>query len=124
MPHPAHRLNVLRLFRGQTKVIELTIKDQDGRAAKLTTGVEIIATIKASVSDATALVVKKVGAGIDITDADLGKAVLTFDIDDTDLDPKTYSWDVWVEFPGSPKVRQPVVDPSDFVVRAGLANFS
>jgi len=124
MAHPGNRLNKLSAVRHQTKVFEVLVEDQDGRPAKLG-GAEMYVTIKASAVDETPLVQKTVGDGIEIPDPSKNKAVVTLSTDDTGaLEPGGYVYDAWVVFPGTPPVRQPVVESAEFEVRRGVTTFA
>lgn len=122
MPHPSNRLNKLRAVRHQTKVFSVTAKDQDGRAAKLG-GASMFVTVRRSPSSAV-LVAKTVGDGIEITEPDKGVAVVTLSTDDTaSLEVGVHKYDVWVEFPGSPVVRQPLVKLADLEITDSVTAF-
>jgi hypothetical protein len=121
MPHPSNRLNTLRALRHQTKVFEVTVKDQDGRRAKLG-GAQIFCTV-AETPGGPPIFVKTLDDGIEVTDADNGVAVVTFSTVDMDLDLAVYKYDVWVEYPGDPVVRQPVIRTADLEVGAGVTSF-
>lgn len=125
MPHPANRLNTIRLIRGQTKSFLITVKDQDGRPAKLNLATDIRMTVRAAEGDdATALIVKTLGDGIEIVDAAKGKAKVTLSSTDTDIAAATYEYDIWVSYPGTPEVRDPVVKPAQLIVSDSVTTFS
>ena len=110
MPHPANKLNTIRMVRGQTKVILVTVKTAAGRVAQLGAA-SLFFTLRKGAST-TVLIAKKSGDGIEVTDAESGEATITLDITDTDLAAGEYRFDVWVTFPATetePEVRQPVV---------------
>lgn len=125
MPHPANRLNTIRVLQGETKTLVVTVTDQDGRAAKLD---DLILTLTArkNITDAEATFVKDNGAngGIEVTDAGAGKAVVTLSSSDTDQAPGTYKYDLWTEAPGSPPVRKPVVRTADLIVTRSVTVFA
>lgn len=125
MPHPANRLNVIRVLQGETKTLLVTIRTSEGKAAKLG-GAKLIMTARAAITDATPLFVKDNDAngGIEVTDANEGKASITLDSDDTTQDPGTYKYDLWVVYPGSPEVRQPVIRVADLVVSRSVTVFA
>lgn len=122
MPHPATRLNKIQVVRGQTKVIEITVKTREGRPAKLS-GATLYLTVRKR-ADTDVLIVKTSGDGIEITDAAKGVAVATLNINDTDIEAGDYRYDVWVEYPGDPPVRQPVVQFAEMKVTDGLTDFT
>lgn len=123
MPHPPNRLNTLQAFQHQTKIFSIRVKDQDGRAVKLS-GVEVIMTVKAALDSPVALITKKVGDGVEITDADNGEAKITLSTNDTGgLVPGVYRYDIWVEFPGEPVERQPVIRAASLEIGRGVTTF-
>lgn len=123
MPHPPNRLNTLQAFRYQTKVFALLIKDQDGRVVKLGEA-QIFMTVKESAVAEVALISKSVGNGIEVTGADQGKARVTLNTNDTGgLAPGTYKYDIWIELPGDPVERQPVVRAANLEIVQGVTSF-
>lgn len=122
MPHPANRLNVIRLVRGQTKVFIIRVKDQDGRPAKLNLATDIRMTVRDADGDEIFVLTK--GSGIEVIDAANGKAKVTCSSTNTDIAAATYNYDIWVTYPGTPLVRDPVVKPSDFIVSESVTAFS
>lgn len=125
MPHPANRMNTIRLVRGQTKSFLITVKDQDGRSAKLNLATDIRMTVRVAEGDSPAsLIVKTLGGGIEIVDAAKGKAKVTLSSTDTDIAVATYEYDIWVIYPGTPEVRDPVVRPAKLIVSDSVTTFS
>lgn len=119
MPHPANRLNTLRVIRHETKVFDVTIKDQDGRAVKLADA-RLIMSIGAP--GAVVLVVET-GSGIEVTDAANGKARVTLSAAQTaSLAVGTLRYDLWSELPGP--IRHPVIRSADLVVSDGVTSFA
>lgn len=124
MPHPNARLNRVQVVRGQTKVLGLTIKKSDGRAASLS-GAQLYMTVRKR-PDADVLVSKSTDDGIQIDDAGKGQATVTLSIEDTDLEAGEYRYDIWVVYPGQngePDTRQPVVHYAQLHVVDGLTDF-
>lgn len=121
MPHPPNRFNAVRLVRGQTKVLTVTVKDEDGRPAKLTGVEDVVMSIGRLGSEPT--VVKRLGTGIQITDQANGKLKVTLSSTDTALAVGTYKYDLWIECPGEPPVRKPVVKLADITVEDRLTAF-
>lgn len=125
MPTPGKLMNVVRLVQGQTKVLELTVKDKDGRPASLSSA-DIYLTAKKNITDATpALCISTVSGDIVITDAAGGLATITIPSTATDIDVGSYRYDVWVVFTiPDPDIRQPVIRNSELCVDARLGDFS
>ena len=122
MPHPVNSLNTLRMVQGQTKVISVKVKTANGRIAKLS-GAKMFFSLRKR-AGGTVLIAKTTDDGIEITNASKGEAVITLDIDDTGLAPGEYRYDVWVEYPGTPVVRQPVVKFAQLFVVNSLTDFT
>ncbi len=123
MPHPSNRLNKIRAFRHQTKVFEVTAKDQDGKIAKLTGDVKLFVTV-AEAAGGPALFTKTLDDGIEITDAEHGVFVVTFStVDMALLKAKTYKYDAWIEYPGDPVTREPIIRVADLEVSEGVTVF-
>jgi len=122
MPHPANRLNTLQAVRHATKSFEVTVKDQDGRPVKLG-GATLIMSV--GLAGGPPLVVKRSDdQGIEITDADKGKARVTLSSADTaGLTAGTHKYDFWIEWPGDPVVRYQVIKLADLVVSDGMTAF-
>ena len=58
------------------------------------------------------------------TDKEADEAVATLNINDTaQLEAGTYRYDVWIEFPGDPPVRQPVVQYAEIHVSDSVTEF-
>jgi hypothetical protein len=122
----ANRLNVIRLCRGQTKVIELKVKTKEGRPASLD-GATIYFTAAAS-AGATP-VIAKIGTqetpnGIEFTDPANGVAIITLSSTETDVPVDCYRYDIWVELPGTPPERQCVVANAELRVEPSITTFA
>lgn len=122
MPHPINSLNTLRMVQGQTKVISVKVKQANGRLAKLS-GAKMFFSLRKKASGPV-LIAKTIDDGIEITNGDKGEAVITLDINDTNLASGEYRYDVWTEFPGDPPVRQPVVKNAQLYVVNSLTDFT
>jgi len=126
MPKPGNRTNAIEIIRGETKFLEVEVKTSAGRIAKLQ-GAVLYMTVRKR-PDADALVVKKTGDGIEVTDASKGRALVTLNINDTNLEAGEYRYDVWVEFPAASEnelpVRQPVITFAPMHVEDDLTDFS
>ena len=126
MPQPGNRTNAIEIVRGETKFLEVEVKTSKGRIAKLTGSTLYMSVRKRPDSDV--LVSKKSGDGIEIIDAEKGRALVTLNINDTNLEAGEYRYDVWVEFPpeteGDLPVRQPVITYAPMHVKDGLTDFS
>lgn len=125
MPHPPNSLNTVRLVKGQTKILGLTVKTAEGKRAKLT-GADIFLTVRKS-RGTTVLISKSTPAssGIEITNAQQGEAVVTLSITDTGgLGLGEHLYDAWVTFPGNPEVRHPVVQNAQMHVTDSITDFS
>ena len=122
MPHPVNSLNTLRVVRGQTKTIRVKVKTAAGRNAKLSGAKMIFSLRKRALGDL--LISKSTDDGIEITDPAKGEAVITLNVTDTDLAAGEYRYDVWVEYPGDPPVRQPVVKFAQLFIVDALTDFS
>jgi hypothetical protein len=121
MPSPPNLLNNIRVVRGQTKVLQMTVKTCEGAAASLG-GATIYFTARDG--DGAVVIRKKSPDGIEITDEAKGKATITLSSTDTDIDQGCYRYDVWVEFAGTPPIRHPVVKGAEMVIEASYADFS
>lgn len=122
MPHPSNRLNAIRLVQGQTKSVSVKVKTNEGRVATLI-GAKLYLTVRKT-AGSPILITKTTGDGIEVTDAAKGEAVATLNINDTaQLEAGTYRYDVWIEFPGDPPVRQPVVQYAEIHVSDSVTEF-
>lgn len=121
MPSPPNRMNVIRVVRGQTKVLLITVKDQSGRPAKLNQATDIRMSVRHEAEPV--VITKKLGEGIDIVDASKGQARITLSSEDTNIAPMTYQYDVWVSYEGTPPVRDPVVKRADMIVTESVTSF-
>jgi hypothetical protein len=122
MASPPNLLNNVRLVRGQTKVLKITVKTCDGAPASLN-GCTLYMTTRASAT-ATALIQKSGSDGFQITDASAGEATLTLSSTDTDIPKGSYYYDIWVVFSGTPPIRHPVVKNAEFIVESSMTDFS
>ena len=122
MPHPANRMNALQVVRHATKSFEVTIKDQDGRPVKLG-GAAMVMSIGPVGGPPT--VTKRTGEGIEVTDADKGKARVTLSSDDTaSLTAGTHKYDLWAFWPGGvPEVRYQIIKLADLIASDGMTTF-
>lgn len=123
MPQPANLLNSIRVVRGQTKVLDVVVKTCEGRLASLD-GSTLYFTVREVVGGVVTFRCKSPDDGIDITDANKGEATITISSTKSDVDPGCYAYDLWVEFPGVPPIRHPVVKKAELTVEASLADFS
>lgn len=124
MPHPANsRLNAIRMVRGQTKKLQLSVKTREGRPARLAEA-KLYMSVSRGVGEDVVLR-KQTGDGIDVTDPVKGVASIVLSSDDTfQLASGTYRYDVWVEFPGTPPERYPVVQFAQIEVLDSVTEFS
>jgi len=123
MPSPANLLNSIRLVRGQTKILDVVVKTCEGRMASLD-GAVLYFTVREEVGGAVTFRCKSPDDGIEITDAGNGEATITVDSAKSDVVPGCYFFDLWIELPGTPPVRHPVVKKAELTVEASLADFS
>lgn len=123
MPAPANLLNTIRVVRGQTKVLHVTVKTHEGKVASLN-GAKLYFTARESPGSTVLISLTSPDNGIQITDAANGKATVTMSSSDTDLDVGCYWYDLFVEFPGTPPIRHPVVKKSELVVEPAIVSFS
>lgn len=114
MPHPPNRFNNIRVVSGQTKRLRVTVKDKDGRPAKLNQAEDIVMT--AIDHDGEPVFTKHKGDGIEISDASKGQLMIELSSTDTALEAATYKYDLWIIYAGTPPVRDPVVKEADLVV--------
>lgn len=121
MPHPANRLNTVRLCRGQTKVLTVAVKAREGTCANLN-GATIYFTVRESTTGPVIIGLISPD-GIEITDALNGKATITIASDLTNIDKGCYRYDIWVEYPGSPPERHCVVKFAEFIVEDAITAF-
>lgn len=119
MPHPAGRLNALRVVRNETKIFEVSVKGQDGRAVNLS---EAVLYMSVGTQGSAPSITKQSGSGIETTDAKAGKAEVTLSSADTaSLPAGTYKWDLWVSLPGD--IRHIVVKLADFLLSDAMTRF-
>jgi len=123
MPQPANLLNSIRVVRGQTKVLDVVVKTCEGHFASLN-GATLYFTVREEVGGSVLIRLKSPDEGIEITDAANGEATITISSTDSDLTPGCYFYDLWVEFPGTPPIRHPVVKKAELTIEASLADFS
>lgn len=124
MPHPKSSLNEIRLVRGQTKVFQAKVKTKAGRKANLQ-DVSVFMSIQKQ-AGSPVLVTKSTpkSSGIEVTNPADGEITVTLSTYDTDsLNPGTYRYDLWVEFPGDPPVRHPVVKFAELRVVDSVTQF-
>jgi hypothetical protein len=123
MPQPANLLNKVYVVRGQTKVLDVVVKTCEGRLASLE-GATLYFTVRAEVGGAVIFRCKSPDDGIEITDAAAGEATITISSTKSDVSPACLAYDLWVEFPGDPPIRHPVVKKAELTIEASLADFS
>jgi hypothetical protein len=123
MPLPANLLNNVKVVRGQTKVLDVVVKTCEGRLASLD-GATLYFTVREEVGGTVLIRLKSPDEGIEITDAAAGEATITISSADSDQASGCYYYDLWVEFPGSPPIRHPVVKKAELTIEASLADFS
>lgn len=117
MTSPGQLMNRVALCRGQTKVLKVTIKDQHGCAADLSSAT-LYFTVRASVDDPLLMCLSSPDNGIEITDAANGLATITISSDDSDIEPGRYKYALWVEYAGDPPLRHPVVKSAEFCIES------
>lgn len=107
--HPERSLNEVRLVQGQTKTLKVKVKTRQGRNAKLQ-GAVIYCSVYEKPGEPVLIALKSPDNGIEIIDPQKGEAIVTMSSTDTQaLSVGTYRYDCWVEYPGDPPVREPVV---------------
>lgn len=119
--------NVLTLYRGQTKRIDLALTDEDGSALDLTTA-RIFFTVTKNPEDANPVFRKDSANGsseIEITFPKLGEIIVFVSANDTiTLEEGRYFYDIWVEIvTGQEITRFPVIEPTYFIVKAAPSRF-
>ena len=124
MTTPGKLMNNVRLVQGQTKVLELTVKDKDGRPASLS-GADIYFTAKLNPTDTTpAICVSTLSGDIVITDAAGGLATITLPSTVTDIAKGRYRYDIFLIFSiPDPEIRQPVIHNAELCVETRISNF-
>lgn len=113
--------NSLTVYRGASKTLEITVKTSAGTAVKLQ-NVRILFSVKREPGVKPALIQKTSDSAleIEITKPNEGKARIYLEASDTvQLDPGTYTFDVWVFFTLTGK-RYMVVKPATFEVLPGV----
>ena len=124
MPSPPNLLNTIRLVRGQTKVLSVTVKTCEGAPASLN-GATIYFTVREEVGGAVTFRCKSPDDGIEITDAGAGEATITISSTKSDVTPGCYFYDIFVSFEAvDPPIRHPVVKKSELIIEPSLADFS
>ena len=84
----------INIYRGDTEDITVTVKDKAGNAFDLT-GYTMRLTVKETKSDTDANAI--IGPIIAVVaDPPSGKGVVSLSVTDTDVDPKTYFYDVQI----------------------------
>ena len=121
MPHPANRLNTLRVCRGQTKTLQIEVKTKEGKPANLA-GATIYLTVRKSATGPVLIGIISPD-GVTIDDPACGLATITIGSDQTDLEKDCYRYDIWVEYPGSPPERHCVVKYAEFIVEDAITTF-
>lgn len=122
MTAPANMLNSVRLVKGQTKVLKITVKTCDGAPASLA-GATLYMTTRLDASS-TAVIQKSGTNGFQITDSAKGLATLTLSSTDTNIARGCYYYDIWVVFDGTPPIRHPIVKNAQFIVEDSITSFS
>lgn len=126
MPHPANRLNAIRLVQGQTKKVRVRVRTKEGRVVRLE-GAKLYMSVRKTAGD-TLLITKTSDSGIELTDLAKGEATITLDSTDTaQLEAGAYRYDVWVEFPAegsTPATRYPVVQYAEIHVEDSVTEFA
>jgi len=115
MTSPGQLMNRVSLCRGQTKVLKVTIKNQHGQCADLSSAT-LFFTVRASVDEPLLMCLSSPDEGIEITDAAKGLATVTISSEDSDIEPGRYKYALWVEYDGDPPLRHPVVKSAEFCV--------
>lgn len=114
----------IRIYRGASKTVQLTVKKIDGTAYDLS-GATLILTVKKDLHDQLPLFQKsnKVGGiGVTIVSAKGGVVQFSFIPADTHKsDPRHYVYDVWVV--DSSFNQYVLIPPSDFEVEPGVTIF-
>ena len=121
MSNPPVLLNVVRLVRGQTKVLRITVKERTGAPANLA-GATIYFTARETPTSEV-LICKTNGDGVTIDDPANGIATITLNSEDTEIERGSYLYDVWVEYGGDPPIRHPVVKSAELCVEERLGAF-
>lgn len=89
------KMSHIEFFRGDSKVINLTVKDQDGNPVDIT-GATITFTVKEDAADADDDAVIQVDG--DPIPGSEGKAKIELEPTDTDVEPKTtYVFDIQIK---------------------------
>jgi hypothetical protein len=123
LPVASNRLNALRLVQGQTKSFLVAVKTKEGRVVNLGSA-KLYMSVRRT-AGTTVLISKTSGDGIEITDAAKGEATITLETTDTaQLVAGDYRYDVWVEFPGDPPKRQPIVQYAEIHVEDSITEFT
>ena len=124
MPQPANLLNTIRIVRGQTKVLRVTVKTCEGALASLS-GATLYFTVREEIGGTVTFRCKSPDDGVEITDAGSGEATITISSTKSDVTPGCYLYDIFVSFETSdPQIRHPVVKKSELIVEPSLADFS
>lgn len=113
--------NVLRIVRGETKTLQLTVSDESGDPVDLTDG-RVVFGVKRRVDDVGLILSKDSEKGVDEVELDdprRGRAQIKLLAADTRrLDAKDYVYDVWVVLTSG--ARHPVIPPSVLEVVSGV----
>jgi len=112
--------NSLEVYRGETKTLNLTVKDGAGNLVDLT-GSTLYFTVKKREAERDC-VIQKISsdtAQIEIASpATRGTAEIFLYPSDTNIDPGKYRFDIWIVLPSG--ARHVVVRPSIFEVVTGV----
>jgi hypothetical protein len=124
MAYPPNLLNGLRVVKGQSKSFQITITKKSGAKAKLSSSARLV--FSAGRGD-TVFFSKNSdpGGGIEITDRENGKAILTLEVADIDtLNTGSNDYDLWVDHGGTPPRREPAVDKAELFATESVTSFS
>jgi len=97
----------LECYKGDTKTITVTVKDEDGNNQNIT-GTTIVITVKSLATDDDAD--KKIQKTFTVKDQSvyLGQAAVTLSVSDTDIPPGTYVYDIELTDGVTPDTRQTI----------------
>ena len=115
-------MNRVSLCQGQTKVLKVTIKNQDGQPANLSSAM-LFFTVRQKPTTDILICLMSPDEGIGVTDAANGLATITISSVDSDIDAGRYRYDLWVQYAGDPPLRHPVVKNAEFCVEESVIAF-
>lgn len=115
------RLNAVRAARFETKTLSVTVTTDTGRPASLS-GAKLYFTARPH-PQGDVVITKTIDDGIEVTDAAKGIALITLSTEDTDLPSGQYRYDVWVEMPGTPPKRYPVIRFAELLIEDSVHTF-